>query len=96
MQAAVALITELLGRPVTQRAVRANGVELLAIPPGLGAGVRHRLELLAVHELVAETAVERFDETVLPRMPRGHRDRLESHSTTVARTALKLEQLSVA
>src|SRR5581483_8879653 len=76
VQAGVALAAELPGRLVAQRAVRPDGVVFPLKPPRLLPGVAGALELLALEELVAEAAVERLADPVLPGPARGHRDRL--------------------
>src|SRR5271163_4306926 len=45
-------------------------------PCRFGLRVQGRLEFLSFQELITQAAVERLDEPVLPRMGRGHRDRL--------------------
>src|SRR5262245_15783976 len=72
----VALLAELLRRPVAQRAVRPDLVVEAAVPGCLLPGVLDRLELLELQKLVPEAAVERLAVAVLPGPARGHLDRL--------------------
>src|SRR5262245_51782375 len=72
VQALVALVAELLGRLVVQRAVRAHRVVFTLEPPPFLPGVVVVLELLALEELVAEAAVERLAAAVLPGAARRH------------------------
>src|SRR4249920_2245337 len=76
VQAGVALVAELSGRLVVQRAVRTHPVVFAPEPLSLLLGVPVVLELLALQELVAEAAVERLAAAVLPRAARRHLDRL--------------------
>src|SRR3954464_4334222 len=76
VQAGVALGGELLGRLVAQRAVRPHRVVFAPEPPPFLPGIAVVLELLALQELVAEAAVERLADAVLPRPARRHLDRL--------------------
>src|SRR4051794_17393015 len=59
VQASVALVAELLGRFVIQRAVRTHRVVFAPKPAPFLLGVPVVLELLTLEELVTETAVER-------------------------------------
>src|SRR3954451_7698169 len=72
--ARVALRGELLGRLVTQRAVRTHRVVFPPIPRSFLPPVLFVLELLPLQELVAEPAVERLADSVLPRAARRHLD----------------------
>src|SRR6185369_1919791 len=76
VQSHVTLVAELLGRLIIQRAVRTYRVVLPPKPAPFFPGVPVVLELLALQELVSETAVKRLADSVLPRTSRRHRDRL--------------------
>src|SRR4051812_46100352 len=78
MQAAVALVAELPGRFVTNRAVRPDRVVLAPEPLPFLLRVRRRLELLHLQELIPEPAVKRLDKAVFPRPPGCHRQRFRS------------------
>src|SRR5437588_8268920 len=78
MEASVAFIAVLLRRLIADAAMRADRVVLAPPPSSFRLCIQHRLELLAVQKLVAQPAVKRFDEAVLPRTRRRHRDRLRS------------------
>src|ERR1700730_19397060 len=76
VQTAITFQAELPRRLVPNPAVRTNRVVLATPPCRFGLRVQGRLEFLSFQELITQAAVERLDEPVLPRMGRGHRDRL--------------------
>ena len=79
MQASITCFAKHLGCLIAQTTVRPNAVVFSPPPCGFGPSVAHRLERLALRELVSQPTVERFDEGVLPGTGRRHRDRASTH-----------------
>src|SRR5215203_5538135 len=76
MQFATAFVAELPRGLVVPRAGGADRVVLAAEPRAVLPGVRGRLELLDLQELVAESAIKRPRISVLPETAGSDRDRL--------------------
>ena len=72
MQTAIAFSAEFHRRLVAQRTVRPDSVVLAPPPSCFAAGIRHRLEFLAIQEFVTQATVKRLDEAILPRTCRRH------------------------
>jgi len=79
VQASITCLAKHLGCLIAQTTVRPNAVVFSPPPCGFGPSVAHRLERLALQELVSQPTVERFDEGVLPGTGRRHRDRASTH-----------------